>query len=129
MIKAEAKGPISSKAYRDLIARLDRAAHQDGLDLVMSKYKLDALVAPTDGPAWPIDYVGGDHATASTAGPAAIAGYPHVTVPAGQVSGLPVGLSFFGSSRSEVKLIRYAFAFEQAAMARRPPEYLASVQQ
>ena len=93
----------------------------------MSKYKLDAMIAPTDGPAWLIDHVDRDNQTASTSQPAAIAGYPHVTVPAGQVFGLPVGLSFFGSPRSEVKLIRYAFAFEQSVQARRQPQYLATV--
>ncbi|MGD1093313.1 MAG: amidase [Bryobacteraceae bacterium] len=127
-IKAETKGPVSSKPYRDLLARLNRTVFQEGgVDAVLARQKLDAFVAPTDGPAWPIDYIGGDHAVAGSSTPAAIAGYPHVTVPAGQVFGLPVGLSFFGSPRSEVKLIRYAFAFEQAARARRGPQYLPSV--
>ncbi|HVO99124.1 MAG TPA: amidase [Bryobacteraceae bacterium] len=125
--KAEARGPLSSKAYRDLESKLNRAAKGDGMDRAMIDNKLDALVAPTDSPAWPIDYVLGDHQVASTSTPAAIAGYPHITVPAFQVSGLPVGLSFFGSPRTEVKLIRYAFTFEQAMNARRPPAYLATV--
>jgi amidase len=124
LIKAAARGPLNSNVYRDLLARLDRAVFQDGLDAVVAKQRLDAFVAPTDGPAWPIDYVGGDHAVAESSTPSAVAGYPHVTVPAGQVFGLPVGLSFFGSARSEVKLTRFAFAFEQAVQARRTPEYL-----
>jgi len=127
MLKAETKGDINSKAYADLVARLNRIARQDGIDAILSKRKLDALVAPTDGPAWLTDYVDGDHFTGGCSTPAAVAGYPHVTVPAGEVSGLPVGLSFFGAARSEAKLIRYAFAFEQATKARRAPKFLPSV--
>jgi amidase len=126
-IKAEARGPLSSKAYRDLELKLSHASKGDGIDKVMQDHKLDALVAPTDSPAWPIDYVLGDHQVATTSTPAAIAGYPHVTVPAFQVYGLPVGLSFFGSPRTEVKLIRYAYAFEQATNARKPPQYVPTV--
>ena len=127
MVKAEAKGPLSDRKYRDLTARLNRLAKQDGIDAVMTKLALDALVAPTDGPAWPIDYIDGDHFSGGASTPAAVAGYPHVTVPAGYVFGLPVGLSFFGSSRSEVKLIKYAYAFEQATKHRKPPQFLPSV--
>jgi amidase len=127
MIKAEAKGPLSDRKYRDLTARLNRLAKQDGIDAVMTKLALDALVAPTDGPAWPTDYVDGDHFSGGSSTPAAVAGYPHITVPAGYVFGLPVGLSFFGSSRTEVKLIKYAYAFEQATKHRKPPQFLPSV--
>ena len=126
-IKAEARGPLSTRAYRDLAAKLSRAAKQDGIDRVMVDHKLDALVAPTDSPSWPTDYVLGDHQVATTSTPAAIAGYPHVTVPAMRVYGLPVGLSFFGSPLTELKLIRYAYAFEQSANARKPPQYLETV--
>jgi amidase len=126
-IKAEARGPLSSRAYRDLETKLSHAAKGDGIDRVMIAHKLDAMIAPTDSPAWPNDYVLGDHSVATSSTPAAIAGYPHVTVPAGQVYGLPVGLSFFGSPRTEVKLIRYAFAFEQATNARKPPQYLPTI--
>jgi amidase len=107
--------------------KLNRAAKGDGIDKVMIDHKLDAMVAPTDSPAWPIDYVLGDHSLASTASPAAVAGYLHVTVPAGQIYGLPVGLSFFGSPRTEIKLIRYAYAFEQGTNARKPPQFLPTV--
>jgi amidase len=93
----------------------------------MTGKKLDALIAPTGGVAWLVDHQNGDRFGGSAARPAAVAGYPHVTVPAGFVGGLPVGLSFFGSPRTETKLIRYAFAFERAAQARRPPEFLPSV--
>jgi amidase len=126
MLRAEQKGPLSSKEYRDLVTRLGRLAKQDGIDATMSKLALDALIAPTDGPAWPTDYVLGDHFTGGSSTPAAVAGYPHVTVPAGYVFGLPVGISFFGSPRTEVKLIRYAYAFERATKARHAPEFLAS---
>jgi amidase len=126
-IKAEARGPLSTKPYRDLETKLNHAAKQDGIDRVMIDKKLDALVAPTDAPAWPIDYILGDHSLSTASTPAAIAGYPHVTVPAFQISGLPVGLSFFGSPRTEIKLIRYAYAFEQATNARKPPQYLPTV--
>jgi len=126
-IKAEARGPLSSKAYRDLESRLSHASKGDGIDKLMQDHKLDAMICPTDSPAWPIDYVLGDHQVATSSTPAAIAGYPHVTVPAFQVYGLPVGLSFFGSPRTEVKLIRYAYAFEQASNARKPPRYPPSI--
>jgi amidase len=126
-IKAETRGPLSSRAYRDLVMKLNRAAKGDVIDKVMIDHKLDAMVAPTDSPAWPIDYVLGDHSLASTASPAAVAGYLHVTVPAGQIYGLPVGLSFFGSPRTEIKLIRYAYAFEQGTNARKPPQFLPTV--
>ena len=126
MMKAQEKGPVTSKPYRDLVSRLNRLAKQDGIDATMTKLALDALVAPTDGPAWLTDYVLGDHFTGGSSTPAAVAGYPHVTVPAGYVFGLPVGISFFGSPRAEVKLIKYAFAFEQATKARKPPEFAIS---
>ncbi len=126
-IKAEARGPLSTKAYRELVQKLSRAAKADGIDKVMADHKLDAMIAPTDSPAWPTDYLLGDHSIAVSSTPAAIAGYPHITVPAGQIYGLPFGLSFFGSPRTESKLIRYAYAFEQATNARKPPQYLPTV--
>jgi amidase len=127
-LKAEARGPLTSKAYRELESKLNHASKGEGLDRAMQENKLDAMVAPTDSPAWPTDYVLGDHSVASTPTPAAIAGYPHVTVPAFQIKGLPVGLSFFGSPRTEVKLLRYAYTFEQAVSARKPPQYRASAE-
>ena len=128
LTKAEAKGPVTGKAYRDLVARLSKMAKQDGIDATMTKLALDALVAPTDSPAWPIDYVDGDHFSGGASTPAAVAGYPHVTVPMGFVFGLPVGISFFGSPRTEVKLIKFAYSFEQATKARKAPRFLETVQ-
>jgi amidase len=95
----------------------------EGIDFTLKKDNLDALIAPTGGPAWPTDCVNGDHFTGGYSTASAVAGYPHITVPAGYVYGLPVGISFFASAYSEPTLIKLAFAFEQAK-ARRPPQFL-----
>jgi amidase len=127
MLEAEKKGPLTAPAYRSARATSRRLA-RTGLDGALAAQRLDALVAPTGDPAFPIDLVNGDHYTGGgvSTGPA-VSGYPHVTVPAGFVHGLPVGLSFLGPAWSEARLIRFAFAFEQATKARRPPGYAASV--
>ena len=123
MIKAETRGPLTSKEYLDALEKDHQLARAQGIDAVMDKFRLDALVAPTAGPAWCTDLINGDHAPGGSSTPAAVAGYPNITVPAGFVSGLPIGISFFGRANSEPALIRLAYAFEQATRFRRPPQF------
>ena len=120
-IKAEAKGPLTSRAYLAALRKNHLLTRSQGIDFVMKKHRLDALIAPTGGPAWPTDLINGDHFTGGYSSASAVAGYPHITVPAGFVLDLPVGISFFGGAWSEPKLIKFAYAFEQATKARRPP--------
>jgi amidase len=121
LIAAEAKGPLTEQAYLDALAACRRLTRDEGLDAAIAKHRLDAFVAPTDSPAWPIDIVNGDHYLGGSSTAPAVSGYPHVTVPMGAVFGLPVGLSFMGAAWSEPKLIRYAYAFEQATRHRTVP--------
>ncbi len=126
MTMAEAKGPLTDAKYRAALAKNRRLSRTMGIDAVMSTHKLDALVAPTGGPAWLTDLINGDSGTGSAPGPstiAAVAGYPHITVPAGFVHGLPVGISFLGRAWSEPTLLKIAFAYEQATKHRRPPTF------
>jgi amidase len=120
---AQAKGPLTDTAYTGALARGQRLARQ-GLDSVMRMHRLDAVVAPTGSPAWPIDPVNGDHFRGASSSAPAVAGYPNITVPAGTAFGLPVGISFIGAPWSEPTLIRFAYGFEQATRHRRPPEFL-----
>lgn len=124
MIESEKRGPLTDKAYTDALAKNHLLARQQGIDAVMDKYKLDALVAPTGGPAWVTDLVNGDHDTGGSSSPAAVAGYPNINVPAGFVFGLPVGISFFGRAWSEPVLIKIAYAFEQTTRVRKQPQFL-----
>jgi amidase len=129
MTMAEKKGPLTEPRYRAALAKNHRLARTLGIDAVMTKYRLDALVAPTGGPAWLTDLVNGDSGTASLPGPASVtsvAGYPHITVPAGFFRGLPVGVSFFGRAWSERTLIKLAYAYEQATRRRKPPTFPAT---
>lgn len=126
-IAAEAKGPLTAKAYRNALAKDKRLSGPEGIDAAMTKYKLDALLAPTTGPAWTTDLVNGDHVTGGSSSPAAVAGYPDITVPAGFIHCLPVGMSFFAGKWNEPKLIGIAYAFEQATHMYRPPQFLTNV--
>ena len=123
-IKAEAKGPLAEKQYLDALEKNHRLTQKEGIDAVMEKSQLDALVAPTAGPAWLTDLVDGDHDTGGSSTPAAVAGYPNINVPTGFVFGLPVGISFFGRAYSEPTLLKLAYAFEQATRHRRAPHFL-----
>lgn len=122
--QSQARGPLTATAYQKALADNRRLAGPEGIDATLAAGRLDAIVAPTNGPAWTIDLVTGDHFGGGYSSPSAVAGYPHVTVPAGFVHGLPVGLSFFGGAWSEQRLIRLAYAFEQATHARRAPMFL-----
>jgi amidase len=130
-LMAEAKGPLTSEAY--MRARVDAWGYAGtyGIDGVMAKYQLDALVALTGGPAALIDLEKGDDRNAflpGLSGIAAVAGYPHITVPAGYIRGLPVGISFVGRAWSEPTLIKLAYAYEQATRHRHPPTFAAAAE-
>ena len=124
---AQKKGPLTDRKYKQARAKCIRMARTDGIDATMTKHRLDALIAPTQGPVWLIDLVNGDGGGGgSFTQPAAVAGYPHITVPMGLVQGLPVGLSFVGRAWSEPTLLKLAFGYEQASKARRPPTFAAT---
>jgi amidase len=125
---AAKRGPLTDEKYKRMVASNRRLAGAEGIDAVMTRLNLDALIAPTGAPAWVTDPVSGDHYLGSATTPAAVAGYPHITVPAGQVSGLPVGLSFFGRAWSEPLLIKFAYAYEQATHHRSAPTFKSSVE-
>lgn len=127
MEQAQQKGPLSEKAYKEALATNRRLSRKGGIDAVVAKFNVDAIVGPTAGPAWLTDWVAGDRIDSGCASPPAVAGYPHITVPAGFKFGLPLGISFFGPAWSEPKLIKFAYAFEQARKARRKPEFLPTV--
>lgn len=123
-LKSELKGPLTSQEYLDALKKNHQLARTEGIDATMDKHKLDALVGPTGGPAWLTDLVAGDHFSGGSSSSAAVAGYPNINVPAGDIFGLPVGISFFGRAWSEPVLIRIAYAYEQASKLRKAPQFL-----
>jgi amidase len=128
LLKSEAKGPLTEKAYLDALATCRRLARAEGIDAVLAEHHLDAIIAPTSTPAHMTDWALGDHGLGDSTTFAAVAGYPSITVPAGFVHGLPIGISFFGGAWTEPKLIRIAFGFEQATKARRLPSFLDTIE-
>jgi amidase len=126
-LKAQEKGPLTDKEYVAALAANHSWSREHGIDGVMDKFHLDALVGPTGGPAWLTDLANGDHAVGGSSNAAAVAGYPNINVPAGFVFGLPVGISFFGRAWSEPALLKIAYGFEQLVKARKAPQFLPSV--
>ena len=126
-LKAEAKGDLTSKEYTDALANNQRLSRKEGIDAVMDQNRLDAIMAPTGSPAWLSDLANGDHTSGGSSNAAAVAGYPDITVPAGFVFGLPVGISFFGRAWSEPTLLKIASGFEHTTQSRKAPQFLTTI--
>jgi amidase len=126
-LKSQEKGPLTDEAYKLALKANHTLSRVQGIDAVMDKFHLDALLAPTGGPAWITDLANGDHSVGGSSNAAAVAGYPNINLPAGFVFGLPVGISFFGRAWSEPALLKIAYGFEQLVKARRPPQFLPEI--
>ncbi len=127
LLRAQATTSLDDPVYLGALTENQRLSRQEGIDAVMDQHQLDALVMPSTSPAWPIDLVNGDHTGWGSSQPAAVAGYPAITVPAGYAFELPVGITFMGRAYSEPTLLKLAYAFEQATKVRHAPRYLPSV--
>jgi len=126
MLQAQKKGSLTEKEYKDALAKDLKLSRKEGIDAVMDRLHLDAIVVPTGTPPWTTDLINGDHSVGSSTTPAAVAGYPSITVPAGFAYGQPVGISFIGRAWSEATLIKFAYAYEQATRHRRAPTFPAT---
>jgi amidase len=126
VLAAQEKGPLTDKEYLNALEINHRLSRKEGIDATLQKHQLDAIVAPSGGPAWLIDWVAGDNHSGGCSSPTAVAGYPNITIPAGYIFGLPIGVSFIGGAYQEPKLLKLAFAFEQGTRIRMPPQYLTS---
>jgi len=128
LLRAEGRGGLDTREYQDAVATMLKGSRADGIDATIAEHKLDAIMAPTGGPAWPIDVINGDHFGGGSSSYAARAGYPNITVPAGYVHGMPVGLSLFAGAWKEPELIGMAFAYEQASKVRRAPTFRRTIE-
>ena len=126
-MRSQERGPLTDKTYLDALEKCRRLSRAEGIDAVMDSEQLDAIVAPSGGPAGTTDLLYGNRGVGGSSSPAAVAGYPNISVPAGDVFGLPVGISFFGRAYSEAKLIKLAFSYERATKHRIIPKYLPSI--
>ncbi len=127
VLEAQKTGDVTSPEFQEILAKMNRLVREEGIDRVMKEHNLDAFIAPTGSPAWKTDLVNGDAYTVSSSSPAAIAGYPNITVPMGYIDGLPVGISFFGRAWSEPLLIEIAYSYEQGTKYRKAPQFIPSL--
>ncbi|NHJ46515.1 MAG: amidase [Asgard group archaeon] len=127
IIRAEEKGPLTDEEYLKALEKCKKITQEEGIDKVLQEHNLDAIIAPSGSPTWPIDLINGDHHTGGSSSAAAVAGYPNITVPLGYIHGLPVGISFFSKAYNESVLIKLTYAFEQATRVRKPPKFLSTI--